>query len=418
MLSALVLSAALFSCSKEGFQEEGTQQPLLEASVPSSTTSLSSNVIYQEDFEGSSPLSSYVKTQFVAAHSFTVATNPVFGGAKSGRLELRTNDPMNNNGTRAEISFPTQSSQNRWYVFSAYFPSDGFAYDSQDELISQWHQTQHGYSSSISLRIKEDRFRLTVIPAKGATSEKIDLGAVPKNKWVTFAFHIKHSSSSDGLIELWMNGSKIVNRSGVNMYALSSDPDLETPKWKLGIYKSNWNGTQTSDVTKRVLYYDNIRLGNEKATLAEMTAGSTSSTSPTSPTEPTSPTSPTPSTSGSAISSFTLVDAATEKDALTITNGMTIGLSQLANTKLNIRANTASSSVKSIKFELSGAQSKTFIDNALPYALHGDNGAGNYYYGNWNPPAKGTYTLKATPYSGSNATGTAGTPYTITFTIA
>lgn len=117
------------------------------------------------------------------------------------------------------------------------------------------------------------------------------------------------------------------------------------------------------------------------------------------------------------VNEFFLVDAHTEQDVQAIKNGATIILSSLPNTKLNIRANTSSASVGSVKFELSGAQSKVYSDNTPPYALHGDNGSGNYYYGNWNPPATGTYTLKATPYTGSKASGTAGAPLTITFTI-
>ncbi|MBX0335444.1 T9SS type A sorting domain-containing protein, partial [Pontibacter sp. HSC-14F20] len=54
---------------------------------------------------------------------------------------------------------------------------------------------------------------------------------------------------------------------------------------------------------------------------------------------------------------------------------------------------------------------------AAPYALHGDDGRGNYYFGNWNPPATGTYTLTATPYAGANGTGVAGTPLTISFNV-
>ncbi|WP_299701337.1 T9SS type A sorting domain-containing protein [uncultured Pontibacter sp.] len=115
--------------------------------------------------------------------------------------------------------------------------------------------------------------------------------------------------------------------------------------------------------------------------------------------------------------SFVLVDAVTEQDVQTLADGATVSLSSLANTKLNIRANTSPASVGSVRFELSGAQSKTYTDNGAPYALHGDNGNGNYYYGNWNPPATGTYTLRATPYAGSKATGTAGTPLSISFTI-
>ncbi|MCP2045440.1 InlB B-repeat-containing protein, partial [Pontibacter sp. HSC-36F09] len=120
---------------------------------------------------------------------------------------------------------------------------------------------------------------------------------------------------------------------------------------------------------------------------------------------------------GPLVSSFTLVSAHTEQDFFQLTDGASIVLSQLSSTKLNIRANTSPSQVGSVKIELTGTQFRTYTDNAAPYALFGDDGRGNYYYGNWNPPATGTYTLRATPYSGSNGTGTAGTPLTITFTV-
>jgi hypothetical protein len=249
------------------------------------------------------------------------------------------------------------------------------------------------------------------------TKQVYDLGSIAKDKWNTFVFHIKHSSKTDGLIELWLNGQKVVSRTGINMYELSSGT-YYSPKWKLGVYKSEWNGTNTSLTNKRVLFYDDVRLGNENATLAEMTPTANGGTTPTvpAPTEPTSPTSPTSPSTGSPITSFTLVSAHTEKDIQTITEGATINLSTIDVDKLNIRANT-SGTVGSVKFELSGTQTKTYMDSNIPFALHGDDGGGNYYFGNWYPPALGTYTLKATPYSGASGSGTAGTPYTISFTI-
>lgn len=126
----------------------------------------------------------------------------------------------------------------------------------------------------------------------------------------------------------------------------------------------------------------------------------------------------TPSSGLQQVTSFTLVNSSNEQDIQALTEGSIIGLASLPSTKLNIRANTSPATVGSVKFELSGAQTQTYTDNGAPYALHGDDGKGNYYYGSWNPPATGTYTLKATPYSGSKGTGDAGTPLTITFTIA
>ena len=119
----------------------------------------------------------------------------------------------------------------------------------------------------------------------------------------------------------------------------------------------------------------------------------------------------------SSITSFTLVNAATETDILTLSNGAVYSVSKLGTTKFNIRANAASSTVVSVKFELTGPESQIFVDNAKPFALKSDDGNGNYYYGSWNPPPAGTYTLKATPYSASNASGTAGTAATIKFSF-
>ena len=54
-------------------------------------------------------------------------------------------------------------------------------------------------------------------------------------------------------------------------------------------------------------------------------------------------------------------------------------------------------------------------ENATPYTLCGDNGAGAVTNCNL---AAGAHTLTATPYSAADLGGTAGTPLTITFTLA
>lgn len=409
VLTPLMLTAILFSCKKEDLQQEqpfelqsaGGTLELAQATTP--------NSIFAEAFEGSSAFASYVSKQTNTSYGIGQSTSPLFGGSKVGRFELRDTDPEASGGTRTEVLFPAQANLNRWYSFAAYFPSAQYKYDAADETICQWHQ-EGGTSASISLRTEKDRLILCVIPTYKGTPQKYDVGAITKDKWNTIIMHTKHSSGSDGLIELWVNGQKVANRAGGNMYSLSTS-GVSAPRWKLGIYKSKWNGTSTTSTNQRVLFVDNVKLGNENSTYDEVAAAyAGGSTTPTTPTEPSTPTSPT--TSPSPITSFVLVNSGTEKDVVTITNGATISLSKYGLTKANIRTNT-SSAFTSVKFELSGAQSKTATDSGAPYALHGDNGAGNFYYGNWNPPAVGTYTLKATPYAGS----TAGTAASITFTI-
>ncbi|GAA4341535.1 malectin domain-containing carbohydrate-binding protein [Flaviaesturariibacter amylovorans] len=114
-----------------------------------------------------------------------------------------------------------------------------------------------------------------------------------------------------------------------------------------------------------------------------------------------------------AVSTFTLINADTDQDLFTIADGATLDLATLPTRNLNIRANTSPATVGSVRFVLSGAQARTVTESGAPYALFGDN-AGNY-----NPwtPVLGAYTLQGTPYTGSGATGTAGTVLTVRFNV-
>ncbi|MCX2742218.1 polysaccharide lyase, partial [Pontibacter anaerobius] len=203
-----------------------------------------------------------------------------FGGSRSARFELRDTDPMVNAGTRAEamITQPA-ASRDRWYSFAAYFPADGYARDSKPEIISQWHQypDQHlgeGWTSPpTSLLVQDDKFILDVRYDASQvssgylldTQKLFDLGAVSKDSWHEFVFHIVHSYGSDGLIEVWRNGTKVLEHRGGNMLN-----NVKLPHWKVGVYKWLWNGTGTTDTNRRVLYLDNVRVGGAAATLADM----------------------------------------------------------------------------------------------------------------------------------------------------
>jgi len=110
-----------------------------------------------------------------------------------------------------------------------------------------------------------------------------------------------------------------------------------------------------------------------------------------------------------AVTGYTLVYESTFGVIGPLTNGMVISRDTLC--RFNIRADFCGNA-KSIKFVLNG---NTFrIENFVPFALAGDNPPYDYHV--WQP-APGNYTLTATPYTQLNATGNAGTPMTITFTV-
>ena len=93
-------------------------------------------------------------------------------------------------------------------------------------------------------------------------------------------------------------------------------------------------------------------------------------------------------------------------------SGTTLDLATLPTRNLNIRANTSPATVGSVRFALDG-NSNYRTETAPPYALAGDS-SGDFWP--WTPSV-GSHTVTVTPYSGAGATGTAGMPLTISFTV-
>jgi len=115
-----------------------------------------------------------------------------------------------------------------------------------------------------------------------------------------------------------------------------------------------------------------------------------------------------PTTNGE---SFTLINADTEEDIMTLASGATINLAALPTKNLNIRYNS-STEVGSVVLSLSGEQSMKVTESGAPYAFEDNNGN----YKGWSF-ATGSYTLKATPYTENGGDGTAGSTLTINFTV-
>jgi hypothetical protein len=87
-------------------------------------------------------------------------------------------------------------------------------------------------------------------------------------------------------------------------------------------------------------------------------------------------------------------------------------LAELSTTHLNIRVNTNPSTVGSVRFAYNG-NNNYHLENNSPYAFASDDD-GNY--NSWTPTL-GSHTLKATPFSGSNGSGSEGNSRTLNFTV-
>jgi hypothetical protein len=121
---------------------------------------------------------------------------------------------------------------------------------------------------------------------------------------------------------------------------------------------------------------------------------------------------------GLAVASFTLIDTSitgiTSGAAVAgydpIVDGSTISLAAVG-VQLSVRANVGAVTPGSVGFTYNG---NAHTENATPYMLCGDNGAGVITD---CALTAGTYTITATPYTLAALAGTAGTPLTITFTL-
>jgi len=237
-------------------------------SQSSNTQNFGNNFIYHEACDGATIFGTYVSKQNPMVHSITQTSCYSFNGGKCAKFELRDTDTMNNSGTRSEITFPTLTNLNRWYSFAVYFPCMDYNYDTDDEVINQWHQGG-GLTPALCIRTMKDSMYLRIVEDPGGDDTWINLGALVKDTWQPYVLHIIHSSTTSGLIEIWRNGRSILTRVGKNMYPVGVG-GTTNPNWKLGIYKSGWNDAGTTLTNRRVILFDDIKMGSENASYREM----------------------------------------------------------------------------------------------------------------------------------------------------
>lgn len=113
------------------------------------------------------------------------------------------------------------------------------------------------------------------------------------------------------------------------------------------------------------------------------------------------------------VNRFYLVDAFTNTVVKQMEDRDSFNIAAFRGQKVNIMATVGNVSAGSLVLQLSGKQTIRKVENIAPYALLGNKG--NDYY-SWRPEP-GDYTLTATPYTGRNGKGTAGTPLTIRFRV-
>lgn len=298
IMLCVLLSASILSCKKEDSSSTADDTPVSYVNDPSDlavpdeppiendgnafaatasslTVGSRKNLLFNFTTEASTSLTTLSYNSFTAYGSLqkfgTYSINRVNTTARTGsystRYELRKTDGLIGYGKRSEALRYSKSEPvakvERWYAASYYLPTD-YVTDAAPEIVTQWH-TNVG-SPPLALWTQNGQWRITRFGNKQTI-----LGAYTKNKWTDFVFHVKWSTGSDGLVEAWKDGVKVLTFNGPTLLSGTTYGAY----MRTGLYKWPWNPTSSivSTTTKRVMYVDDVRIGNQSATYYDVAPG-------------------------------------------------------------------------------------------------------------------------------------------------
>ncbi len=219
-----------------------------------------------------------------APHSVQVVNSLTDPTNQVAKFELRKDDPEVGLGRRSEltrISDPIGS--NRWYGFRIML-EPGYQDDpSSYEIVAQWHDVpdrnlgESYRNPPLALFVRNGNWRVR----SRWDSKPLTVGNIPEGRaivwegpyqagvWTDWVFHVKWSSGTDGLVEVWKDGVKVGTQQGPSTYN-----DQIGPYFKYGMYKADWNGsvnpTPSIITTPRISYFDEVRVGDAGATYEDV----------------------------------------------------------------------------------------------------------------------------------------------------
>ncbi|MEA5497926.1 polysaccharide lyase [Limnoraphis robusta] len=243
------------------------------------------NLIFVGDFE-SRDFSQFTDARWEhTKKKVDIVTDPVRYGQYAAKLMLDRVKHRDEINYRTDL-VPTKGSgylyQNigheYWYGFSTFIP-ENWKPDMQSELIAQFHGIEDEGESPrqpmLAIYIYRENYTIKKRWDSSANSNNTDLDTknsrrlwsnkviYDRGRWVDWVFHIKWSFNADGFVQIWKNDQKIVEDQGANCYN-----DKKGPYFRFGIYKWPWRIDEIqapSVVTQRVVYFDEIRIGNKEA---------------------------------------------------------------------------------------------------------------------------------------------------------
>lgn len=215
-------------------------------------------LLVESGFEGNKPFVEWANDQHCCAYSVTTTAQQASAGSRALRIEVRDSDPPTSGSIRAQlVQEVDEPITERWYGFNMFL--ENWVTDTAGESAVEWHPDNGQRINAASLWVSGGSYVLQVDrDGTGTTSDYLDLGPVVSDRWVSWVVHVRWTVDQTGFLQVWKNDSLMVDRKGVR----TCSPD--GVYFKLGLDKFGW-GSQPSHVSKRVVYYDEIRIGDERA---------------------------------------------------------------------------------------------------------------------------------------------------------
>ena len=183
-------------------------------------------------------------------------------------FEVRSSDPDVNAATRSEVKIPRLSGisggigDERWFGFSVKPPADWPVVQDHYSVVHQWHAYPddgepwrppplqiniHGAAWRVIARSDGNRLTNGTIQQERVWEAPIDFG-----EWSDWVVHVKWEYDGTGLLEVWHNGVKVVERRGPIGFN-----DASPVYFKTGLYISRWiNGATGS----RTIIFDDLKV--------------------------------------------------------------------------------------------------------------------------------------------------------------
>ncbi|MEI6465213.1 MAG: polysaccharide lyase [Verrucomicrobiota bacterium] len=208
-------------------------------------------------------------------------------GLAGDRKAVRFSVPRAADSFRAELSLPSEQGFNeRWYGESLLVPED-WVFDAAKghDIVMQWHAVPgNGRATYPNLAISIQDSHWFIQQNFGATERKATRvkrkldEPVRRGAWLAWVVHAKWSPRDDGLIEIWLDGKRVVEIKGPNVYTTIG---VEyTPYLKTGIYHPAWHldvpakraafAQEVPTVTSKVVWVAEVRIGSAQATYADV----------------------------------------------------------------------------------------------------------------------------------------------------